>query len=137
MTNIKRRTMLHGFGLCMGLPLLDIMHSTSRATGVTSNNPTRMAFVFFANGAIMDSWKPKTEGAEYELPRTLQQLKEHKSEINVVTGLAQNWGRAHGDGPGHTLIKPPVRTLKLAFPLTKLPRIELERARGFPRWNLG
>ncbi|MGY8730625.1 MAG: DUF1552 domain-containing protein [Pirellulales bacterium] len=100
MTNIKRRTMLHGFGLCMGLPLLDIMHSTSRATGVTSNNPTRMAFVFFANGAIMDSWKPKTEGAEYELPRTLQQLKEHKSEINVVTGLAQNWGRAHGDGPG-------------------------------------
>jgi hypothetical protein len=84
----------------MGLPLLDIMHSTSRATGVTSNNPTRMAFVFFANGAIMDSWKPKTEGAEYELPRTLQQLKEHKSEINVVTGLAQNWGRAHGDGPG-------------------------------------
>jgi hypothetical protein len=84
----------------MGLPLLDIMQSTSRATGVTSNNPTRMAFVFFANGAIMDSWKPKTEGAEYELPRTLQQFKEHKSEINVVTGLAQNWGRAHGDGPG-------------------------------------
>ena len=100
MTNIKRRTMLHGFGLCMGLPLLDIMHSTSLATSVTSNNPTRMAFVFFANGAIMDSWKPKTEGAEYELPRTLEQLKEHKSDINVVTGLAQNWGRAHGDGPG-------------------------------------
>jgi hypothetical protein len=59
-----------------------------------------MAFVFFANGAIMDSWKPQTQGSQYDLPRTLEQLREHKSEINVVTGLAQNWGRAHGDGPG-------------------------------------
>jgi hypothetical protein len=59
-----------------------------------------MAFVFFANGAIMDSWKPTTQGSQYELPRTLEQLKEYKSDINVVTGLAQNWGRAHGDGPG-------------------------------------
>lgn len=100
MTNIKRRTMLRGFGLCMGLPLLDVMHSKSLASNAIAKNPTRMAFVFFANGAIMDSWKPKTQGAQYELPRTLEQLKDHKSEINVVTGLAQNWGRAHGDGPG-------------------------------------
>jgi hypothetical protein len=92
--------MLRGFGLCMGLPLLDIMHSNSFAGGTIPKTPTRMAFVFFANGAIMDSWKPTTQGLEYELPRTLQQLKEHRSDINVVTGLAQNWGRAHGDGPG-------------------------------------
>jgi hypothetical protein len=100
MTNIRRRTMLRGFGLCMGLPLLDIMHAKSLASTTITKNPTRMAFVFFANGAIMDSWKPKAQGSQYDLPRTLEQLKEHKSEINVVTGLAQNWGRAHGDGPG-------------------------------------
>ncbi|MBT4691971.1 MAG: DUF1552 domain-containing protein [Planctomycetaceae bacterium] len=100
MTNIKRRTMLRGFGLCMGLPLLDVMHSTALANNGISENPTRMAFVFFANGAIMDSWKPTTQGSQYELPRTLEVLKEHKSDFNVVTGLAQNWGRAHGDGPG-------------------------------------
>jgi hypothetical protein len=100
MTDIKRRTMLRGFGLCMGLPLLDIMQSNSFASCKIDKTPTRMAFVFFANGAIMDSWKPTTQGLEYELPRTLEQLNEHRSDINVVTGLAQNWGRAHGDGPG-------------------------------------
>jgi hypothetical protein len=100
MANIKRRTMLHGFGLCMGLPLLDIMHSKSIASSAIAKNPTRMGFVFFANGAIMDSWKPTTQGLQYDLPRTLEQLKEHKSDFNIVTGLAQNWGRAHGDGPG-------------------------------------
>jgi hypothetical protein len=84
----------------MGLPLLDIMHSKSIASSAFAKNPTRMAFVFFANGAIMDSWKPTTQGLQYDLPRTLEQLKEHKSDFNVVTGLAQNWGRAHGDGPG-------------------------------------
>lgn len=84
----------------MGLPLLDIMHSKSIARNAFAKNPTRMAFVFFANGAIMDSWKPTTQGGQYDLPRTLEQLKEHKSDFNVVTGLAQNWGRAHGDGPG-------------------------------------
>ncbi len=100
MANIKRRKMLRGFGLCMGLPLLDVMHSTALPNSGISENPTRMAFVFFANGAIMDSWKPTTQGSQYELPRTLEVLKEHKSDFNVVTGLAQNWGRAHGDGPG-------------------------------------
>ena len=100
MSTIKRRTMLRGFGLCMGLPLLEIMPATSLANSGIDKNPTRMAFVFFANGAIMDSWKPTTSGSQYELPRTLKQLEEHKLDINVVTGLAQNWGRAHGDGPG-------------------------------------
>ena len=100
MGNIKRRTMLRGFGLCMGLPLLDVMQSKSIASSAAAKNPTRMAFVFFANGAIMDSWKPTTTGSQYELPRTLEELKEYKSDFNVVTGLAQNWGRAHGDGPG-------------------------------------
>ena len=98
--DIKRRTLLRGFGLCMGLPMLEIMHLKSLASDAVAGNPTRMAFVFFANGAIMDSWKPTTQGSQYELPRTLEQLQEHKSDINVVTGLAQNWGRAHGDGPG-------------------------------------
>jgi len=100
MANIERRTMLRGLGLCMGLPLLDVMQSTTFASSGSGQSPTRMAFVFFANGAVMDSWKPTTQGSEYELPRTLKQLKEHRTEINVVTGLAQNWGRAHGDGPG-------------------------------------
>ena len=75
MANIKRRTMLRGFGLCMGLPLLDIMHSKSLASSAIATYPTRMAFVFFANGAIMDSWKPTSQGSQYELPRTLEQLK--------------------------------------------------------------
>ncbi|MEC7564654.1 MAG: DUF1552 domain-containing protein [Planctomycetota bacterium] len=101
MNYLKRRTFLRGLGLSVGLPLLEIMTPEGAARGSQgASESNRMAFVFFANGAIMDSWKPETSGSEYELPRTLKQLSDFKSDFNVITGLAQNWGRAHGDGPG-------------------------------------
>ncbi|MCA9207351.1 MAG: DUF1552 domain-containing protein, partial [Planctomycetales bacterium] len=98
---LPRRTFLKGMGLSVGLPLLEAMRPATllRANPVHAA-PTRMAFVFFPNGAIMDAWKPEKAGRDYELPETLQALAEYRGDFNVITGLAQDKGRAHGDGPG-------------------------------------
>lgn len=98
---LERRTFLKGAGAAMALPMLDIMVSTpAQATGAASSPPTRMAFVFFPNGAIMPAWKPEKDGSDYKLSETLKALEKHRSDLNVISGLAQDNGRSKGDGPG-------------------------------------
>ncbi len=101
MNGLPRRTFLKGLGLSMGLPLLEAMQpATSLAAAANTSHPTRAAFVFFPNGAIMPSWTPSGEGSDYKLSETLQPLAKFKDELNVLTGLGQDNGRAKGDGPG-------------------------------------
>lgn len=100
MTRIERRTFLKGLGLSMGLPMLEAMRPGTLLHAAPVKPPVRMAFVFFPNGAIMPSWKPKGVGEEYEFSETLAGLSEFRSDINILTGLAQDNGRAKGDGPG-------------------------------------
>lgn len=104
-TQIARRTFLKGLGgAAMGLPLLDGMLpqtlAAAKAVQGTAAAPVRMAFVFFPNGAIQKDWKPTGAGESYELSKTLKPLEAFKSDFNVFTGLAQDNGRAKGDGPG-------------------------------------
>jgi len=96
---IPRRTFLQGLGATMALPLLDGMQS-ARAAAAATTPPVRAAFVFFPNGAIMPSWKPTGEGTDFQLSETLKPLEPFRSELNIFTGLAQDNGRAKGDGPG-------------------------------------
>lgn len=107
MRPLHRRTFLQGLGAAMSLPLLEAMvpggdftRTVLAASGSSTGQPVRMAFVFFPNGAIMPSWKPKGEGTSFELSETLSPLKSVKDDILIVTGLAQDNGRAKGDGPG-------------------------------------
>ena len=98
---LPRRTFLHGLGLSVSLPLLEAMMPQRRARSADDGRPpVRMAFVFFPCGAIMPAWKPADEGDKYKLSETLQPLAPFQSEILVLTGLAQDNGRAKGDGAG-------------------------------------
>lgn len=98
---MQRRTVLKGAGTLMSLPLLNAMLPDNGLEAADSKvAPIRMGFVFFPNGAIMPEWTPKAEGTEYELSRTLKPLESLKSEFSVISGLAQEQGYAHGDGPG-------------------------------------
>ena len=99
-TRIARRTFLKGMSATMALPLLESMMPARALAAGTAAAPTRMAFVFFPNGAIMDSWKPAEAGALSALPTTLEPLADFKDDLLVVTGLAQDNGRAKGDGAG-------------------------------------
>lgn len=97
---LPRRTFLKGVGAALSLPLLEAM-GPARVFGAEADAaPVRMAFMSFPNGAIMPSWKPKGDGAEFELSPTLEPLAAVKDDLLVISGLAQDNGRAKGDGPG-------------------------------------
>ena len=106
-TRIHRRTVLRGLGLAMALPWLEAM-GAGRLPGVApafgeetrDGPPVRLAWLFFPNGAHMPDWKPKTEGEAFELPWILDPLAPHRDDLLVLSGLAQDQARAHGDGPG-------------------------------------
>ena len=101
---------MQGLGLSVGLPLLDAMGPRALCAGPLSP-PKRAAWVFFPNGAVMQEWTPPTfadvppePGAKpvdrFVLSKTLAGLTDFKRELIVFTGLAQDEGRAKGDGPG-------------------------------------
>ena len=96
---IPRRTFLRGLGASIGLPLLDAMRPV-RAFADVAKTPVRMAFLFVPNGVNMSEWTPAAEGADFDLPFTLQPLKAHKNDLLVISGLAHDKGRANGDGGG-------------------------------------
>lgn len=98
---LSRRTILKGAGATMSLPLLEAMLSNNGlAAGASSDAPLRTAYVFFPNGAIMPEWTPKTEGENFEFSKTLKPLEPFRNSLNVISGLAQDNGRAKGDGAG-------------------------------------
>jgi len=99
---LPRRTFLRGLGAAIALPMLDAMlpvRALAAAAGA-KKIPTRMAFLFVPNGAHMPDWTPTTTGADFDLPYILQPLQPHKSELMVLSGLAQDRGRANNDGGG-------------------------------------
>ena len=59
-----------------------------------------MAFVYTPNGKHMPDWTPRSEGANFELPYILEPLAKVKDHMLVLSGLAQDHGRDHGDGAG-------------------------------------
>lgn len=103
---INRRTFLRGAGTALALPMLDQMAPAQAAEkdGKTPQSdgkerPNRMVFCFVPNGMHMPDWTPKTEG-DFELPWILEPLKNVKSEVSILSGLAQLNARALGDGGG-------------------------------------
>src|SRR6185312_4758576 len=96
---LHRRTFLRGLGAAMALPMLDAMIPTramaaAAAGGAAAKIPTRMAFLFIPNGAHMPAWTPTANGADFDLPYILEPLAPYKSELLVLTGLAQDKGRS-------------------------------------------
>lgn len=99
---IPRRTVLKGLGAAVSLPLLDAMLPVrARAeTAALATLPRRLAFIYVPNGVHMPDWTPERVGSDFDLPPILAQLEAHKDDLTVFSGLAQDKGRANGDGPG-------------------------------------
>jgi len=98
---ISRRTVLRGLGTAVALPLLDAMApALALAADGKKSIPNRMAFVYVPNGKHMPDWTPKAVGADFELPYILEPLAGVRDKLLVLSGLAQDHGRPHGDGPG-------------------------------------
>ena len=100
--SFSRRNFLRGLGTMIALPALESLSSSrvmAAATGA-GKTPVRMAFLFVPNGVCMPDWTPATEGADFQLPFSLQPLQPHKNELLVLSGLTQDKGRANGDAAG-------------------------------------
>jgi hypothetical protein len=97
---ISRRTALRGLGTAVALPFLDAMLPSLFSAPTASVAPRRMAFFYVPNGVKMDDWTPAKIGADFELPFILDPLKPLQQDLLVLSGLAVDKARAHGDGPG-------------------------------------
>jgi hypothetical protein len=83
---LPRRTFLRGLSATVALPFLDAMSPALKAAAAA---PKRLGFVYFPNGAIMDNWIPKTDGAGFEFPTTLAPLEPYRNQLVVIGNLAR------------------------------------------------
>jgi hypothetical protein len=93
--HLPRRTFLRGLGAAIALPMLDGMAPVLAAAAKSNAaSPSRMAFLYAANGIIMEEWTPATEGFEAPLPRELpailQPLEPFRQHLMVMSGLASD-----------------------------------------------
>jgi hypothetical protein len=106
---ISRRAALKGLGTAIALPLLDAMLPATaftafgralQAAEAAKKTPNRAAFLYVPNGIHMPDWTPTSVGAEFDLPPILQHVAQFKNDLMILSGLAQDGARAHGDGGG-------------------------------------
>lgn len=95
---------MRGLGTAMALPMLEAMSPVAKlfaANGEPAKQfPKRMAFIYVPNGANMVDWTPKTLGADFDFPYILEPLKPFQKDLLVLSGLAHDKARPHGDGAG-------------------------------------
>ena len=99
---LSRRTLLRGLGTVVALPWLEAM---GRLTACAAEEPgrkapNRLAFLYVPNGQDMPNWTPRTAGRLTELPPILAALEPVKDDLLVLSGLAADKARDHGDGGG-------------------------------------
>src|SRR5215510_10593794 len=101
--SIPRRTFLRGAGAAIALPMLDSM---TPALSQEAKRPIRMAFMQTPNGImnLKNEWTPKTEGADWEMTRTLEPVAAFRKNLVVLSGLDQQQaagldGEVGGDHP--------------------------------------
>ena len=100
---ISRRTILRGTGTALSLPWLEAMGpqvSWAENAAPGSVAPNRIAFLYVPNGKNMADWTPQQEGENFDLPPILEPLSALKDRIMVLSGLAADKARPHGDGGG-------------------------------------
>ncbi|HZT31959.1 MAG TPA: DUF1552 domain-containing protein [Bryobacteraceae bacterium] len=89
--HLPRRTFLRGAGVSLALPLLDAMIPALRAERLTAAAPVRrLGFIYYTLGVNVDKWRPKGEGANYELSPALAPLAPHKNKFLVLSGLSSD-----------------------------------------------
>ncbi|MFN7135849.1 MAG: DUF1552 domain-containing protein, partial [Myxococcales bacterium] len=83
---LSRRTLLRGAGAALGLPLLEAMLPSAASAAAAA--PKRLVVFYVPNGMIRRSWTPADEGAGWTVTPTLAPLAPLKSDVLVLTNLA-------------------------------------------------
>jgi hypothetical protein len=98
---LSRRALLRGAGgIAIGLPFLEIMSSSGRASAQAAPIPQRFVVFFSPNGSIRENWTPTGSETDFQLSTILAPLEPYKQKIVVLDGLV-NEGAKHGPGDDH------------------------------------
>jgi hypothetical protein len=105
---MSRRHFLRGAGFTLALPALEALlpgtllaaDAGARRAVTASGAPLRMAFFYYANGALARYWWPGAPGRDFPISRTLQPLERFKDQVQVLGGLNHAGGDAGDDGGG-------------------------------------
>lgn len=100
---LTRRTMLRGVGVTLALPWLETMGPQLGWTAEDRQQnaaPNRMALLYVPNGKNMVAWTPDEDGADFQLKPIMEPLADLKEKLLVISGLAADGARSHGDGGG-------------------------------------
>ena len=83
---ISRRTALRASGVALALPLLEAMNPAIAFEGL--EQPKRMVLICNALGLYAPSLFPKSTGTDYSDTEYLKQLREHRSDFTLFSGLS-------------------------------------------------
>ena len=106
--HISRRTMLHGMGAAVGLPLLDAMIPARRlwadTSAAQSANKTRLVCIEQVHGAAgcnelgasLNLWAPAAVGRDFDLsPTSLRPLEPFKDYLTIVSNTNSTMAEAY------------------------------------------
>jgi hypothetical protein len=87
--SMSRRSFLRGTGVSLALPFLDAMWpGRASAAGAAATAPKRMVTVCASLGIYVPDLIPTKTGRDYELTPYLNQLKDHRNDFTVFSGLS-------------------------------------------------
>ncbi len=98
--SLSRRSVLRGLGVAVGLPWLEAMTPRRGLAAAPDPFPNRLAYLYVPNGVHSPDWTPRETGADFALPPLLGPLAPVRDDLLILSGLALDKARAHGDGGG-------------------------------------
>src|SRR6266545_1612527 len=102
--SLPRRTVLRGLGATMALPFLEAMIPSFSRRGLAAAKPAHRFQTFYVpNGMAMEYWRPKGEGAAFELSPILEPLAPYKDQMLVLSGIKASWNYIHAGASGSFL----------------------------------
>src|SRR5881397_2726676 len=102
--SLPRRTVLRGLGATMALPFLEAMLPAFPLRGLAGAKPVHRFQTFYVpNAMAMEYWRPKGEGAAFELSPILEPLAPYRNQMLVLSGIKANWNYIHAGASGSFL----------------------------------
>lgn len=85
--SVSRRRFLHGAGVALALPLLDAMRPAFAREIDSAQIPRRMLAICNNLGLLPDQFFPQEAGRGYKLSPYLEQMKDHRDDFTVFSGV--------------------------------------------------
>jgi hypothetical protein len=87
--HLSRRTFMRGAGVSLALPFLESMVPAQTPIQRTAATPkSRFGAIYIPHGSVIDKWKPKTAGSNFEMTEILKPLEPYRQQLTIVSNLA-------------------------------------------------